>query len=554
MRLLSDIEVLHRNLRALAEVQPLLARRIALPASQEHIEEQASGQVLYHYGRLPRPLNLNAEEANACQNVSPTGVEMVIAGVGLGETVASALERGHARVHAWDRDPMVWRLALSRHDWATSIRTGRLVMYLGADGILIPRSPLQTLWAHPVLRPIYKQEIHLLRQGLSDKRALICDGSSSFETLRSLSRPRATAPTPGASSPSLSEELAHTVAVFKPEVVFAVNFSRDLSEACRRFQLPLAIWEIDPSTEFLPRSEHPQTHTTVFTYRQGRVADYQRANFPNCVHLPLASNPERRRPEALTPRQRTRFDARVSFVGASMVETAQKFRSRFIDQFTICYPNCDPAQVGQFLQGILDLQRQDLSRWMIPELLAQQVPDFVARCRERHLENPVVLAGEIAAAEKRLTCVARLASLDIQVWGDAGWKHLKKHGVTHRGYAGHFKELNLIYGNSQVNIDIGRIYQSDIVPMRIFDILACGGFVIAEYTEELESLFVLDEELAWLDDPEELVEKTAYFLEHPEHAQAIAERVDSVLREHRIQDRVHTMLNRTCGHKAALAS
>lgn len=554
MPIVPNIDVLHRNLRALAEVQPNLARRIALPASDEHLEETESGGVYYHYGRLPRVLDLQQEELECWPDFSPAEAEIVLAGVGAGEAVTHALTRSHSCIHAWDRDPMVWRLALSRHDWSESIRSRRLVLYLGADGILIPQSPSQTLWVHPVLESIYTNELHLLRHGTRGKRALVCDGELFVRDIAESLQATGYSTYTWSIGNLSPEELAHTVAVFKPQVVFAINFSRDLSEACARFQLPLAIWEVDPTTEFLPRSRTAQTNTTVFTYRKSRVEEYHRANFPYCVHLPLAANTDRRRPEALTPRQQSRFHTPVSFVGASMVQTAQKFRTRFTEQFLACYPDNSPALVERFLQSVLDRQRQDLSTWMLPQLIAQQVPDFVQRCEARGLQNPLVLAGEIAAAEKRLTCVARLAQFGVQVWGDRGWKQLEHHGVKHRGYAGHFRELNHVYVGSQINIDIGRFYQSDIVPMRIFDILACGGFVIAEYNEDLESLFKIDEEIVCWRTPEELTEKTAYYLSRPHMAQKIASRGrQRVLQQHRIQDRVQTMLQSIHDRSIAMA-
>jgi spore maturation protein CgeB len=139
--------------------------------------------------------------------------------------------------------------------------------------------------------------------------------------------------------------------------------------------------------------------------------------------------------------------------------------------------------------------------------------------------------------------VAQLGHLGIHAWGDSGWKHAERYGVKHRGYAGHFKELNYIYSLSQVNVDVGRIYQSDIVPMRIFDILSCGGFVLAEYTPALEELFVLGEELVVWRDQADLQQKAAYYLDHPQIARSIALAGRArVCRDHRIKDRIHEML------------
>ena len=88
--------------------------------------------------------------------------------------------------------------------------------------------------------------------------------------------------------------------------------------------------------------------------------------------------------------------------------------------------------------------------------------------------------------------------------------------------------------------------------MRIFDILACGGFVLAEYTEALDELFVIGEEIAVWRSIDELQEKAAYFLKHPEETRniALAGRA-RVCRDHRIKDRVDEMLQAVLGARKA---
>ena len=168
-------------------------------------------------------------------------------------------------------------------------------------------------------------------------------------------------------------------------------------------------------------------------------------------------------------------------------------------------PNQQPDAV---VHDILRCQQADFSRFIIPELVAERLPGFVDYVRQRgRSHDPNLLLGEIAAAEKRLTYLANLAPFDLQVWGDAGWKRLEPYGVNYRGKAGHLVELTTIYNAAQIHIDIGRIYQSDIVTMRVFDVLACGGFLLAEYSKGLEDLFILDEELVCYRTMDELIQK-----------------------------------------------
>jgi spore maturation protein CgeB len=151
-------------------------------------------------------------------------------------------------------------------------------------------------------------------------------------------------------------------------------------------------------------------------------------------------------------------------------------------------------------------------------------------------------AGEIAAAEKRLAYVARLGRFGARVWGDEGWRAIAD-GAVYEGPAGHGLELTKIYCASQINVDVGRLYQSDIVTMRVFDVLACGGFVLAERSSALGELFEIGVEVECYATADELEAKVAHYLANPGAAHAIAQRGRAaVLQRHTIAARVARML------------
>jgi len=170
-------------------------------------------------------------------------------------------------------------------------------------------------------------------------------------------------------------------------------------------------------------------------------------------------------------------------------------------------------------------------------LLAAQFP-----CLPTAPDDPAMWLGEIAASRHRIQVIEKLADLDIDVWGDAGWAQIERSGVHYKGPAGHFHHLNDIYRSALINIDIGRIYQPDIVTMRVFDVLACGGFVLAAHCEALAELFHIGLEVDSWKTLEELHEKTTWYLNNPEEAKAIAARGrEKVLSHHTIHKRIQKM-------------
>ena len=247
----------------------------------------------------------------------------------------------------------------------------------------------------------------------------------------------------------------------------------------------------------------------------------------------------------LTAGERARYGTPVSFVGSSMQPQAAGFRQSFVAAFAgarpvrprrptarRCSTRCSPSSAATSRASSCPTR----SRAARPTWRARD-PDLLAQLAR--------WAGEIAAAEKRLAYVGRLGRFGVCVWGDEGWRAAQSAGLAchYRGAAGHGLELTKIYCASLINVDIGRVYQDDIVTMRVFDVLACGGFVLAERSPALAELFEIGAEVDCYASADELEAKVAHYLAHPEAARAIALRGrEAVCARHGIDARVAHML------------
>jgi spore maturation protein CgeB len=279
----------------------------------------------------------------------------------------------------------------------------------------------------------------------------------------------------------------------------------------------------------------------VFTYRKANVEVFRKAGFEQAEYLPLATHPRRRAPVSLPDAERAAYASEVSFVGSSMVAQASAYRKQFCSLYAAWKKSpAAAAEAEALLSEGLVLQRNDFSRFVLKDFLEQHLGGFLGAA---HALDPLMLAGEVAASEKRLLYLKALAGASVDVWGDAGWQQASAPHLRYRGQAGHFVELNKIYSHSKINLDIGRIYQSDIVTMRVFDVLACGGFLLAEHSEALGELFAVGEEIESYSTREELSSKVSFYLAHPEKARALAERGrKAVLERHTIAGRLRHML------------
>jgi spore maturation protein CgeB len=92
-------------------------------------------------------------------------------------------------------------------------------------------------------------------------------------------------------------------------------------------------------------------------------------------------------------------------------------------------------------------------------------------------------------------------------------------------------------------VDIGRIYQLDIVTLRVFDVLACGGFLLAHHNDDVVRLFEPGVELDTWRTIDELQSKITRYLPEPELRRRIGEAGRArVLRDHTVRQRLAELL------------
>lgn len=469
---------------------------------------------------------------------------VVCLGIGAGELVMLALQRGK-RVLAWDRDPAWIREFLSTHDVATELASGTLHLLMGTDILLLPRDIPR--FVHPRMGHFYQAEVMLDRDAAQQRVALAMGALFVADAADALHEQGFGVFTIDFERLPI-EEVIRELNVLRPAFVLSINIITGLAEFLEGAGFSYVAWEIDPATSRLPELHRPCPRSSVFTYRRANEEPCRAAGFAHVEYLPLAANTDRRIPTPIEGNDVEKYGSLLSFVGSSMWPQATEYFEKLVSQYEKFRPG-KREEGDALLTRILAAQAKDYSRWDIPQLLSTEAPEF-SRYLEGALEgeDPVILLSEIAASQKRLSYVGTMGLLNIKVWGDDGWKALEPAGVKWMGLAGHYAEINKIYSATEINIDVGRLYQSDIVTMRVFDVLSCGGFLLAEHSDALAQLFSIGEELDSYSTLEELSQKIAHYTAHPEERARIASAgCKRVLLDHTISARMAHIVKHYAG-------
>ncbi|QDV05999.1 hypothetical protein Poly30_15030 [Planctomycetes bacterium Poly30] len=478
-------------------------------------------------------------------------------GISLGEQVAHLLRtRPKAKITVWDRDPYMVRLALTRQDYGASLRSGRLTLAIGADLVdYLPKLDQCRVVLHPAFRGIYADEMRLVSESVTgvapnEGRRWIGLGmggvvvSDIAESLRS----EGYSVFPLEIRRWKAAETTYALDKLKLERVITVNFDQEVAQACQDYGVPLVVWDVDPKTDRTPVPPKSAKNIRVLTLRDGNVETLRAAGFTDVQHLPVGVDVEKRRPMRLKPSEEERYASPVTFVGSSLIERARRFKRLFLQLHASfdCNGSETFEETDRRLESVLAAERSDYTTYITDKLVEESFGEFLrAAQRSGTPDDPQKWVAEIVASQKRIAYVSALADEGIHVWGDAEWKRVasKNRGMRYMGAAAFGHELTLVYNGAGINVDVNRIYQPDVVQLRVFDVLACGGFLIAEHSNALADLFDVGTELESYRTLEELEEKVAHYRAHPDEAAAIAARgLAAVRARHTMRQRVKRLL------------
>jgi spore maturation protein CgeB len=346
-------------------------------------------------------------------------------------------------------------------------------------------------------------------------------------------------------STAFVESLLRRVLEFRPDFLLTVNhFGLDsegrLAELLERLGLPLASWFVDNPQLILSRYQALVTPgTALFTWDADNVPGLLAAGYAHVHYLPLATDVHRFRP-GLAPGPES-WRAGVSFVGDSMTRAAA-------ESLAACAAVPELAEEYQRIAtGFGESSERDVDAY-----LSRAHPALAARLRALpdpglRLACEALLTWE-ATRQYRRTCVTALAPLSPVIAGDApGWRAVWRElpgpasAVRFLPRLDYYEALPRFYPMSRVSLNCTSRQMKGAVNQRVFDVPACGGFVLTDRREQLDRLFEPGREVLVYDAPEEITELAERCLKDD----GLRERVGAAARarilaqhtyEHRLQE------------------
>lgn len=309
------------------------------------------------------------------------------------------------------------------------------------------------------------------------------------------------------------------------ECAITYNFVETVSQACLEADVPYISWVYDsPQQELYSRYAHyPCNYIFVFDKLQEKRL--KASGIRKAYHMPLAVYGDKvERTLQQGEKYAGQYEAEIAFVGQLYrIEGLEKImeqadaviRAAMKETMAGCFLNWKRSTK---LHGTM----QDVCVQYFSAIDGQKVLTSYPYMSEQYYYEAAVLCRLLANRE-RIAILNDLSERhDVRFYTfDKDVKGLgRKVKVCHG--ARYDVEVSHVYRQSKINLNITLHCIETGIPQRVFDVMAAGGFLLSNYQEELEELFVPGEDLVIYHNMEELRYYVDYYLIHEEERQRIA--------------------------------
>ncbi|MCI9532829.1 MAG: glycosyltransferase [Lachnospiraceae bacterium] len=327
------------------------------------------------------------------------------------------------------------------------------------------------------------------------------------------------------------------------QAVFSVNFFPVVSEVCNIFHVPYVCWVVDcPVMELYSHSiRNPWNRIFLFDY--ALYEEFCQENPEGIFYLPLGADYQRLDAllEGMTEEDRKEYAAEVSFVGSLYTEKCPYNRLK------------GDTYLKGYLDGVIEAQLKIYGYNLLEDCITDEVLEgfqkavpfyqFPERAAHNHRAAMAHLyLGNKVTEQERLRLLKRVSEeFELDLYTASDFSPLPR--AHYRGLAKTATEMPKIFRLSKVNLNFTSKPIRTGLPLRVWDILGAGGFLLTNFQSEIPEYFEVGKDLETFASEEELVEKVRYYLAHGEEREKIARNgYQKAKEQYSLETRIRQML------------
>ena len=297
-----------------------------------------------------------------------------------------------------------------------------------------------------------------------------------------------------------AEKLEHRLKRICYDLVFSLNFYPVISDVCYQTGIPYASWIYDSPAPTFFRFDRPTNK--IFLFDQSECDKYQKEGYKNIYYLPLASNVERlEQMLGFLPENSPEYKYDISFLGV------------LYDKFNLEKQNLTDSLLNLgILKGYAAAQTLFQNLDILTPLIEQSGFHFDQE-KYNYLMQDLLIETTSQERHNLLTLLSEYFQVELFSTDRTASRKFPIHFHNPVQYE---TEMPFVFRDSRINLNITLRTIKTAIPLRVFDIISCGGFLITNPQAELLNFFEPEVDFIPYTSAGDLVEKCDYFLKHDE--------------------------------------
>ncbi len=304
------------------------------------------------------------------------------------------------------------------------------------------------------------------------------------------------------------------------DCVFSFDYFPGIAEACHEHNVIYISWVFDcPHYPLYSKTvSYEENHIHIFDKKLCIELKSQGAK--NVYHTPLGVNEERLRSLGLSEKPKS-YIHDVTFLG-NLYDNEFNFfdQAEFTDGLKSYLSDVIDAQQMIYGKDIISDKR------VIDESLMEILKSFIQFENtgkynvdyERVIRD--IIRKKVTVEERRKMLEVLGKNFNTSLYTTPEAQPIP--GVNCMGLADYNTQMPGIFHNSKININMTFRCIPSGIPLRVMDVLASGGFLLTTYQDEIDECFEDGKDLTIVHTPEEMIARTAYYLEHEDERKEIA--------------------------------
>jgi spore maturation protein CgeB len=326
-----------------------------------------------------------------------------------------------------------------------------------------------------------------------------------------------------------SAQLKKTLKAKKYDFVFSYNYFPIISNVCEDMFIKYVGWVWDSPLLTLYSDTIKNTCNYIFIFDKALYEDLKSRGVSRIYYMPLGADVGTLDHILIREQDRLDYSSDISFVGNLYTERNLYDQIKFL-----------PDYIKGYLEGIMKVQAKIYGYNFLEELLNDEIMAEIKKyvrydlgkdyfAKDSTIFANLFLGQKIAAIERTHTLELISRNFKIDLYTDSDTAHLP--GVNNKGYIDYDKVMPKIFKLSKVNLNMTLRNIKTGIPLRIFDIMGAGGFLLTNYQQELFDYFEPDKDFVYYEDEDDLLNKIDYYLKHDNERKEIAFRGYSKIKE-----------------------